>query len=258
MRSQFFTVEKCQSTQEVARTRLQDNSNIDIAWVLSDIMSDGRGRAGRKWISLEGNLFLSCAARIGSYLKQDTPLNWPFVSLLGAYAWYQSCLDSELWRDNFFIKWPNDFWAIKANNEAAKVGGMLAEIKGQTLCFGIGVNLVNFPHELPDYTASALSEFLVTQSVDRESLARSFAANFEKLLQQWLHDSTASQERITSALWRQCMAPFQQMSFSVESHEGIWTPQALNPEGSLQVVNDLGNIQTVHAGDLTLLSSSFV
>lgn len=253
MRSTFRSISHCESTQEEARKILSKDPNIDIAWVLAEQMSQGRGRAGKKWECLEGNLFLSCAIRVDQFLKKPSQPHWPFVSLIGAYAWFETCCALKIWTDQMFIKWPNDIWALNEQGTPAKMGGMLAEIKGRVLCFGIGVNLVRYPESLEDYRATALLEVLNTNDlIDRKHLAEEFSRNFQVMFQKWLECATAIQSKTTEALWQNAMTHFKHMVFEVENQKGIWTPHALNEDGSLNVQDNSGKTLSVHAGELRI------
>lgn len=95
--------------------------------------TNGRGRMGRKWQSLEGNLFFSLALNVdmqslGMFILMCDLTLCHIIRHLQPTAAVQ-------------IKWPND---VLLNN--AKVSGMLLE-KGPAdyLIIGIGVNLIWHP-----------------------------------------------------------------------------------------------------------------
>ena len=56
-------VERCVSTNDLARS-LGEAGAPHGTWVSAKVQEAGRGRLGRKWESLEGNLFLSLIARL--------------------------------------------------------------------------------------------------------------------------------------------------------------------------------------------------
>ena len=100
-------------------------------WVLAESQTHGRGRRGKAWSSGAGGNFH------GTLLleKDDTqPQRYGFLFGLAAYKALV-----ELFPDltpHLRLKWPNDFLL-----KGRKLGGLLVEIKGSHVAFGLGVNL---------------------------------------------------------------------------------------------------------------------
>lgn len=103
----------------------------EYAWVLAENQTLGRGRMGRQWVSVSGNLFAAlrlpdAARNLGTLLSMALAL--PLIRTL-----------KDLGVPGL-IKWPNDIMA-----GPCKVGGILVEEKQQTMIAGIGMNLCAVP-----------------------------------------------------------------------------------------------------------------
>jgi len=58
MKFKIFRFKKVESTNNSA-IRIIKNSNIDYGMIIADNQARGRGQYGKKWISYNGNLFVS-------------------------------------------------------------------------------------------------------------------------------------------------------------------------------------------------------
>jgi BirA family biotin operon repressor/biotin-[acetyl-CoA-carboxylase] ligase len=138
-------VESCESTSDLAR-QLGEAGFAHGSWVSAREQTRGRGRLGRQWQSLSGNLFLSIVLRVEDMSR------WPWVPLtvaVGAARFlreYNPSLDIRL-------KWPNDLWI-----NGSKLGGILCEAvggpRGSYIVAGIGVNCRVAPEGLDQRTVS--------------------------------------------------------------------------------------------------------
>ncbi len=102
--------------------------------VLTETQTNGKGRLGRKWISPEGNIYLSIILR-----PKILPSEAPLITLMAAVA-SASALRNAL-NIGVNIKWPNDIIL-----DGKKVGGILTEMNSETdrvnyIVIGIGVNV---------------------------------------------------------------------------------------------------------------------
>lgn len=119
-----------------------------IVW--ADRQVSGRGRAGRGWVSPEGNLYCSAVIRPGDDLSKAACLSFVVATALHAAI-----------ADLFpaaqpLLKWPNDILA-----GGAKLSGILLEAGsgGGTpyVVAGTGVNIASAPEA--DYPTAALADF---------------------------------------------------------------------------------------------------
>jgi BirA family biotin operon repressor/biotin-[acetyl-CoA-carboxylase] ligase len=141
------TLERCDSTNDLARA-LGEEGHPHGTWISTRIQENGRGRLGRKWESLEGNLFLSIILRI-----EDKQF-WTWIPMTIAIA-VSSAIGKALpqYKIPVRVKWPNDLWI-----DGKKLGGILCEAVGnKTSSFivaGIGLNCAYSPEGLDQETTS--------------------------------------------------------------------------------------------------------
>ena len=151
----------------------------------------GRGRRGRSWQSLDGNLFFSILLEfklrnLGQLIMAAS------LSLLEAIKDYAPLADVQL-------KWPND---VLLNG--GKVSGMLLEKgAGEYMVVGIGVNVVQSPKNADMlYPTTSLKEAGIQTSADAflEHFLRRFAENIKQnaayLRQQWLKNAKGVGQKI--------------------------------------------------------------
>ena len=124
-------IKTCGSAMDLAWELYGTGRFPEYAWVLAENQTRGRGRMGRQWVSVSGNLFaairLPDAARsLGTLLPMAVAL--PLVDTLASLG------------VPGLIKWPNDIMVGQC-----KVGGILVEEKQKILVAGIGVNLCAAP-----------------------------------------------------------------------------------------------------------------
>jgi BirA family biotin operon repressor/biotin-[acetyl-CoA-carboxylase] ligase len=138
-------------------------------WFVADRQTAGRGRRGRSWVGLEGNLFATLlltdpgpAARIAE------------LCFVGALALDDALLTlaPDLER-RFKVKWPND-----ALLDGAKISGTLIEAttRGTStqVAIGIGVNVAHHPEDMPYATTSlAAAGFTISRDALFAALSRS-------------------------------------------------------------------------------------
>lgn len=179
------------STNDEALKLSQGKSGQKIV-VQTCIQTAGRGRLGRSWQSMDGNLFFSVLLEyelknLGSLIMAAG------LSLLNTIIQYSSTAKVQL-------KWPND---VLLNN--AKVSGMLLEKgEGKYIVIGIGVNIVQSP-KTPDmlYPAISLQELGIHTTADDflQKFLPLLAANIKRkatdLQQEWLQHAKGIGEMIT-------------------------------------------------------------
>jgi biotin-[acetyl-CoA-carboxylase] ligase BirA-like protein len=146
-------VDRCDSTNDLARG-LGEQGAPHGSWISARIQEKGRGRLGREWQSVEGNLFLSLVARLSEKSL------WTWVPLGTAVAVARTLTAAYPTLD-IRIKWPNDLWV-----GGAKLGGILCEAvggrEGSFLVIGLGLNCAYAPEGLDQATVS-LSAALAPQ-----------------------------------------------------------------------------------------------
>jgi len=177
-------VDRCDSTNRLARL-LGDAGYPHGTWVSTRVQEMGRGRLGRQWESLEGNLFLSMI-----FQSQDHA-QWSWVPMITAVGVTDALLS---WNPQLDvrIKWPNDLWIAPG----AKLGGILCEAVGNRersyIIVGLGLNCLHSPSGLDQRTISLaeaithLNRYPVSASVSvdevREKVIQGLLQAYEELL----------------------------------------------------------------------------
>ncbi len=194
---------------------------------------NGRGRRGRTWIGLDGNLFFSQGLEcdlnaIGALVFISTLSLWRTIQDLNPL------LDVKL-------KWPND---VLVNDK--KVSGMLLEKgEGKYLIIGIGVNIKISPNLVNMiYPCTSLHEEGV--EVDRLDFLRSYIDNFNSYYGIWQNDGfePIKQEWLTHA---KGLNEAIVVHLDNEDTEGVFT--GVDEQGAL-LLNTRTGIKKIYAGDV--------
>ena len=150
MKFKIFRFKKLVSTNNTA-IRIIKNSNIDYGMIITKEQKNGRGQYGKKWISYNGNLFVSFFYKLDHLnvsLKKITKTNCLLVKeLISIY-----------YKKKITFKKPNDLLINKK-----KICGILQEkiskLNKRYLIVGIGINLIKSPN-LRKYPTTNLRELL--------------------------------------------------------------------------------------------------
>ncbi len=131
---EIIYLEEVDSTHLFLEKELKEETLSPPIAVVAKRQSGGVGSRGNRWISLEGNLFLSFALE-NSFLPKDLPLS--------ARSIYFAMIMKEVLKKRgslVWIKWPNDFYIDKS-----KIGGVITKVfKNITLC-SMGINIKKAP-----------------------------------------------------------------------------------------------------------------
>ena len=129
------------STNEEARRRA-DAGEAGPLWILADTQTGGRGRQGRPWAPVSGNLFATLLIRPQLPAAEAARLSFAACIAVGDLFETHGAAPQ--------MKWPND-----ALLNSKKAAGVLLEGSGtgdrlEWLAIGIGVNLVDHPPADPN------------------------------------------------------------------------------------------------------------
>ena len=120
--------------------RLKRQGEQGPLWITAERQAAGRGRRGRSWISVPGNLHASLL------LTDPGPAeHWPQISFVAALAVHDAVVElaPEI-RPMLELKWPNDLLLA-----GAKFAGILIEGEGKeeegAVAIGIGINCAAHP-----------------------------------------------------------------------------------------------------------------
>lgn len=137
--------------------------------IRAQTQTSGRGRKGRSWISLDGNLFFSLAFEFE--IKK-----FGLLVLISALSIAQT-LEKSSSANDIKLKWPND---VLLNNK--KISGILIEKgEGNYMIVGIGVNIVASPQNDDIlYPTTSLAQNSIHCNAD--DFLQKFMTEFEKNL----------------------------------------------------------------------------
>ena len=146
----------------------------------TDHQTAGRGRLGRRWVEAPGTAVL-----VSVLLRPPAGRSAPELSLVAALA---TALTVEDVADlSAQIKWPND---VMLNRR--KVAGILAELKGDAVVLGIGVNVNQTREQLPPETETKVApgslRTIDGRVRDREEVLETLLGRLDRAYRQWRTD----------------------------------------------------------------------
>ncbi len=191
----WIDVTKTTSTNDEIKKLINTTENENIV-VSAKKQTAGRGRRGRKWQAIDGNLYFTYSLKISPEELSRV------VCLIGLSL--AKTVQSLLPTKTVQIKWPNDVFL-----EGKKISGILLESLGNNLwAIGIGVNITSAPLlENSAYEAISLNECGLR--VDRIDFLHYYLQNFAQdlaiynkegfalLKEQWLKLALNYQKQIT-------------------------------------------------------------
>ena len=171
MKIKIKKFKKVKSTNDIALKLIKQNIPGPIL-ILSKQQTDGRGRVGRKWISKNGNLFISLFFRF-----DQTKINFKQFAILNAFL-LKKAISSKI-SNRIKIKWPND---LLYNNQ--KFCGILQEVVRfndfDYIIIGIGLN-TNVAPINKSFNSTCLKNIL-NQKVNNQKILRKIIGAYEKFL----------------------------------------------------------------------------
>ena len=212
---------------------LADAGAVEGDWLVALDQQAGRGRQGRKWLSVPGNF-------CGSTLVQLRPADPTAQTLsLAAGLALAEAVDVALTGQPLVLKWPNDLLLA-----GRKVAGILLERNGDRIAAGFGVNLAAAP-QLPDRRGASLGGKVLP-----EAFAPLLAASFARLLELWRQ----SPPELLGHAW---LARAHPIGTALTVHSGAdemvsGTFDGIEADGALRIKREDGRLEIVRAGDVEL------
>lgn len=165
-----------ESTQDVAQSLLKEGMQAPFA-VLADEQRSGRGRQGRVWQSVKGNLFLTLV------LNPSQNIEFGFTPIIAGALFCSAIANKFGIRPT--LKWPNDILFA-----GRKLAGILCETTRQgdkqgPVFIGLGLN-INFAPEILDatnpyaMTTCLLNVLQTVDMLDVHDLASAVVAEFKE------------------------------------------------------------------------------
>lgn len=233
----LIAVEEIGSTNAEALARARDGER-GLLWIVARRQNAGRGRHGREWQTLEGNLAASLL------IVEDLPLpiaaTLGFVAGLAVHEAIRICAPGL----EIALKWPNDVLAGEA-----KLAGILLESEPRgsavALVVGIGVNVAAAPGMLP-YPATSLAAR--GRHVHREALFAALADAWLDYMRLWDHGRGMARIR---TLWLDRAAGLGgpvTVRIGGRSMRGIF--ETLDESGRMMVRGDDRALVPVSAGEI--------
>jgi BirA family biotin operon repressor/biotin-[acetyl-CoA-carboxylase] ligase len=146
--------------------------------VLAEQQTSGRGRRDRQWVSPpRAGLTLSVLLRPG---EQVPSRNWGWLPLLAGVALQEAV--QRIAEIDASLKWPNDLLV-----QDAKCAGILAEVTGDAVVLGIGLNVTTRVDELPATTGLPATSLQIAgaKSTDRDPLLKALLRGLARWYGGW-------------------------------------------------------------------------
>jgi BirA family biotin operon repressor/biotin-[acetyl-CoA-carboxylase] ligase len=163
------------STNEEARRRAHAGES-DRIWIVADEQTAGRGRRGRAWISLKGNLHATALL-----VDPCPPALAPQLGFVAGVALARAAGDVGV--ADVTLKWPNDLLLSGAKCAGVLVEGVGLEGRRTAYAVGVGVNCAHAPEGLG--FATACLRRAGGRAVDAGELFARLAQRFEEALETW-------------------------------------------------------------------------
>ena len=171
MKIKIKNYKKVKSTNDVAMKLIKRNI-LEPTLITTEKQTNGRGRIGKKWISLKGNLFITL------FFKFDQKkINFKQFAVLNAFLLKK--VISNIILKKIKIKWPNDLLFNKL-----KFCGILQEVikfnNFDYLIVGIGLNTNTVPQN-KSFKSTCLKNIL-NKKIDNQKILKKIVIAYEKFL----------------------------------------------------------------------------
>lgn len=230
------------STNSEASRSLNNDPDQPV-WFAAKEQTSGRGRSGRTWVSMEGNLFASLRLPVSA-----APSELSVLALVVGLAVRDALVTMSHGMLSPRLKWPND-----VRIDGQKISGILLEYVRSgdqgVVIIGIGMNLIHSPENL-DYPVTSLHSLTGGMPVPPEQALHVLSDALKKRMIQIADNGRAA--IITDWL-------------EVHDHSGSIISTRINDEviqgdfaglseeGFLLVKDQNGCTRTVSAGDVELI-----
>jgi BirA family biotin operon repressor/biotin-[acetyl-CoA-carboxylase] ligase len=241
----LFCYRETGSTNEDA-FKLAEEGAEEGTVVFAEAQRRGKGRLGRRWESPAGvNLYCSVILRPSILPVRAAQLT--FLSVVAAARAIEVVTSLRP-----FIKWPNDLLL-----SGKKVAGLLNEMSSETekvnfIVLGIGVNInmnrEQFPDDLRHPATSLLLE--TGKSVCRLDFARALLEALDALYDSYLLNGYGP---VREEWLARCNFLGRRIRVTFHDKEFQGTAEGIDEEGALLVRSEIGRLERVLAGDVTIL-----
>lgn len=236
-------LEVCASTNSEAMRRAIAGDALPL-WVITDRQTAGRGRSGRAWQSLPGNLLASLAVPLRGPMSVAAEL-----SLVAGNAVIDAVRNARPGLQNLRLKWPNDVLL-----GGAKLGGILVEsaatAHGVVVVIGIGLNLAGHPEGI-DRPAAHLFDN------ENEPCPLDMLAHVGQTMHQWLcvWDEGRGLAEVRAGWLERAGPPGEALGINAGSRFVSGSFAGLDAGGALLLATPDGRIERFTFGDVTLAAT---
>ena len=173
MKIKIKKYKKVKSTNDIALRLIKKNYS-EPTLIISEKQTNGRGRAGKKWISKKGNIFLSLFFKFN-----QRKINFKQFAILNAFLIKK--VISKTISTNVTVKWPNDLLYNKK-----KFCGILQEVikfdNFDYLIVGIGLN-TNIVPQNKGFKSTSLKNIL-KKKINNQKVLNNIVVAYEKFLEE--------------------------------------------------------------------------
>ena len=173
MKIKIKKYKKVKSTNDIALKLIKKNYS-EPTLIISEKQTNGRGRAGKKWISKKGNIFLSLFFKFN-----QRKINFKQFAILNAFLIKK--VISKIISTNVTVKWPNDLLYNKK-----KFCGILQEVikfdNFDYLIVGIGLN-TNIVPQNKGFKSTSLKNIL-KKKINNQKILNNIVVAYEKFLEE--------------------------------------------------------------------------
>ncbi|MPZ27345.1 MAG: biotin--[acetyl-CoA-carboxylase] ligase [Micromonosporaceae bacterium] len=220
--------------------------------VVAEHQSAGRGRAGRAWSAPpRAGLAVSVLLRPGTGQPPVETGRWAWLPLLAGVALAGAV--TRVTGLDAWLKWPNDLLV-----DGAKCAGVLAEVAGDAVVVGIGLNVTQRAGELPttgDGAPPATSLALAgARTTDRDALLAALLDHLARWYGRWRSAGGDADECGLRAAYRsRCATLGRPVRARLPGGEEVTgTAGTVDPDGRLVLATTVG-ARTLAAGDVVHL-----
>lgn len=244
------------NTEALDRLKAGDQGRL---WVFSREQTAGRGRRGRVWKSVTGNLAVSLALRLdvaairaanlgfvaGVALGEALARCVPELQVATALDGADVLTATGSRQGRLALKWPNDLTLSGAKLAGISVDAEPLDDGMLGVIIGIGVNVVGVPDGLP-YAAASLRE--LGSSVSAEDVLDHLMAVWPDLFEDWR--SGKGFAAIRSRWLKLAQGLGETVAVSIGSRIMRGTFETIDDDGRLILVDESGERHMISAGDV--------
>lgn len=225
------------STQDYAKEMIMRGDAYEGLLISADYQDAGRGRYGRQWLSIRGNLSASLV------LKPNVLIEcWSQISYVFAVSLFDAIIALGVDERKIALKWVND---ILLNGK--KLSGILLERVDNYLIVGVGLNIIQ-AEGLEQFDAISLQQ--IGCEVDAGTLLEKLLATFAQHYALWQQGGF----KVFRSLWlNRCVYLGDEICVKQASREikGIFVD--IDLEGNLVLLQGKQKL-LVKAGEMYLLN----